>query len=74
MKDMKQKMPFLMGKSIESKLLNLTHLIDVNMEMVKFLNMNLLKIEVKIFLFQLKFIVLSNVLISQQVKITKNNT
>ena len=70
-KDMKQKMPLLMVKSIKSMLLNLTYLIDVNMETVVILNKNLLNIEVIVFLFQLKFFVLSNVIISKQVTITK---
>ena len=64
MKDMKQKMPFLMVKSVKSILLNLTYLIDLNMEMVVSLNMEFLNIGVIIVLFQLKLIVFSIVLIS----------
>ena len=64
MKGMKQKMPFLMVKSIKSIVLNLRSLKDVNMEMVVILNMNFLNIEVIIVLFQLKFFVLSEVLFS----------
>ena len=64
MKDMKQKMPVLMVKSIKSILLNLTYLIDVNMEKNVIFNKNLLNIEVKFVLFRLELTVLSNVLIS----------
>ena len=64
MKGMKQKMPFLMVKSIKSIVLNLRSIKDVNMEMVVILNMNFLNIEVIIVLFQLKFFVLSEVLFS----------
>ena len=74
MKDMKQKMPVLMVKSIKSILLNLTYLIDVNMEKNVYLNKNLLNIDVIFVLFRLELIVLSKVLISKQVKITNNNT
>ena len=63
MKDMKQKMLILMVIFTESKLLNLIQLIDLNMEIVVILNMKVLNIEVLIVLFQLKFIVLSNVII-----------
>ena len=64
MKAMKQKMPVLMVKSIKSILINLTYLIDVNMEKVVILNMNLLNIEVIFVLFRLEIIVLSKMLIS----------
>ena len=74
MKDMKQKMPVLMVKSIKSILLDLTYLIDVNMEKNVILNKNLLNIDVIFVLFRLELIVLSKVLISKQVKITNNNT
>ena len=51
MKDMNQKMPVLMVKSIKSILLKLTYLIEVNMEKVVTLNMNLLNNEVIFVLF-----------------------
>ena len=63
-----------MVKSIKSILLNLTYLIDVNMEKVVILNMNILNFEVIFVLFRLEIIVLSKVIISKQVKITNNNT
>ena len=64
MKDMRQKMPVLMVKSIKSILLNLTYLIDVKMEKVVILNTNILNIEVIFVLLRLEIIVLSKVLIS----------
>ena len=64
MKDMRQKMPVLMVKSIKSILLNLTYLIDVKMEKDVILNTNILNIEVIFVLFRLEIIVLSKVLIS----------
>ena len=67
-----QKMLFSMATFIKSILLNLIKLIEVNMEMVVISNMKLLNIEVKIVLYQQKDIVLLNVLISKQVKITNN--
>ena len=73
MKDLKQKMPFLMVKSIKSILLILTYLIDFSTEMVMILNIKLLNIEAVFFLVQKKFTLLSIVLISLQVKVTKNN-
>ena len=73
MKDLKQKMPFLMVKSIKSILLILTYLIDFSTEMVMILNIKLLNIEAVFVLVQKKFTLLSIVLISLQVKVTKNN-
>ena len=60
---MSQKMLFSMGMFLKSILLNLKKLIDLNTVMVVILNRKLLNIEEIIVLYQLKVIVLLNVLI-----------